>query len=42
MDRIADLISSALTEPENEAALAKINGEVEDLCREFPLYPLPA
>ena len=42
MDRIADLISAALTELENETALARIKGEVEDLCREFPLYPLPA
>ena len=42
MDRIADLISNALTEPDNETALARIKGEVEDLCREFPLYPLPA
>ena len=42
MDRIGDLISAALTEPENETALAKVKGDVEDLCREFPLYPLPA
>jgi len=26
----------------NETALARIKGEVEDLCREFPLYPPPA
>jgi glycine hydroxymethyltransferase len=42
MDRIADLISAALQEPENETALAKIKLEVEELCREFPLYPPPA
>ena len=42
MDRIAALISAALTEPENEIVLARINGQVEDLCREFPLYPLRA
>ncbi|BCS35604.1 serine hydroxymethyltransferase [Luteitalea sp. TBR-22] len=42
MDRIADLISAALQVPENETALAKIKLEVEELCREFPLYPPPA
>jgi glycine hydroxymethyltransferase len=42
MDRIADLISGALAEPENDTALAKIKVEVEALCQEFPLYPPPA
>ena len=42
MDRIADLISDALAEPENDTALAKIKVEVEALCQEFPLYPPPA
>jgi glycine hydroxymethyltransferase len=41
MDRIAGLISAALTELEDETALARVKGEVEDLCREFPLYPPP-
>jgi glycine hydroxymethyltransferase len=42
MDRVADLISSALQNCENSTALGKIRVEVEDLCREFPLYPPPA
>jgi glycine hydroxymethyltransferase len=42
MDRIADLISAALQEPENATALGRIKVEVEELCREFPLYPPPA
>ena len=42
MDRIADLISAALAEPENDEALAKVKVEVEELCQEFPLYPPPA
>ena len=42
MDRIADLISAALQTPEDETALARIKQEVEELCREFPLYPPPA
>jgi glycine hydroxymethyltransferase len=41
MDRIADLISAALAAPEDEAALAAIKVDVEELCREFPLYPPP-
>ncbi len=42
MDRIADLIAEALTAPENDIALAKVKADVEELCREFPLYPSPA
>ena len=42
MDRIADLISDALQNSEDASALARIRGEVEQLCREFPLYPPPA
>jgi glycine hydroxymethyltransferase len=42
MDRIADLISAALREPENSTALGSVRAEVEALCREFPLYPPPA
>ena len=42
MDRIADLIAAALTEPENDIALAQVKADVEQLCREFPLYPSPA
>ena len=42
MDRIADLISAALNDPENSTALAQVRADVEALCREFPLYPRPA
>ena len=42
MDRIADLIAAALKDPDNAIALARVKAEVEDLCREFPLYPPPA
>jgi glycine hydroxymethyltransferase len=42
MDRIADLITAALKDPDNAIALATVKAEVEDLCREFPLYPPPA
>ncbi len=42
MDRIADLIAAALTEPENDIALAQVKADVEQLCLEFPLYPSPA
>ncbi len=41
MDRIADLIAAALKDPDNAIALATVKAEVEDLCREFPLYPPP-
>ncbi len=39
MDAIAGLISRALASPEDQSALASIRGEVEGLCRKFPLYP---
>src|SRR6266542_734792 len=39
MDAIAGLISRALASPDNESALASVRGEVEGLCRKFPLYP---
>ncbi len=42
MDRIADLISEALRAPDDTAVLASVKGQVEELCREFPLYPPPA
>ncbi len=42
MDRIASLMTAALQHREDDAALARIRGDVEDLCREFPLYPPPA
>ena len=39
MDRIAELIARVLASPEDGAALAMVKGEVERLCRKFPLYP---
>jgi glycine hydroxymethyltransferase len=38
MERIAELITSALHEPENEAALAGLREEVREFCSGFPLY----
>ena len=39
MDRIAELITSALASPEDDATLGRVRTEVEALCRKFPLYP---
>jgi len=39
MDAIADLIARALKAPDDDRALALVRGEVETLCRKFPLYP---
>ncbi len=39
MDAIAEFITRALATPEDEAALAMVEREVETLCRKFPLYP---
>ena len=39
MDRIAEFIARALASPEDDAALGRIEAEVEALCRKFPLYP---
>ncbi|HET9705323.1 MAG TPA: serine hydroxymethyltransferase [Vicinamibacterales bacterium] len=39
MDQIAALIARVLASPEDGAALAMVKGEVERLCRKFPLYP---
>jgi glycine hydroxymethyltransferase len=39
MDTIAELIARALAMPDDDAALRAIQGEVEALCRKFPLYP---
>ncbi len=38
MDRIADFIHRVLENPGDVAELARIRGEVEELCRAFPLY----
>jgi glycine hydroxymethyltransferase len=39
MDRIAEFIARALASPDDDAGLKRIEGEVEALCRKFPLYP---
>jgi glycine hydroxymethyltransferase len=39
MDIIAELIARVLQSPEDDAALGRVRGEVEALCRRFPLYP---
>jgi glycine hydroxymethyltransferase len=39
MQTIADWITRALREVNNEAALRSIAGEVAELCRKFPVYP---
>ena len=39
MDDIAGLIARALATPDDRAALTMIKAEVEQLCRQFPLYP---
>ncbi|HEX9049444.1 MAG TPA: serine hydroxymethyltransferase [Anaeromyxobacter sp.] len=38
MTRIAALIGRALDAPSDEAALAKVRGEVRELCAHFPMY----
>ena len=39
MDAIAAFISRALASPDDDRVLASVRGEVEGLCRKFPLYP---
>ena len=39
MAKIVDFIARALDAPDDAAELAKVRGEVEDLCRGFPHYP---
>jgi glycine hydroxymethyltransferase len=39
MDLIAELIARVLQSPEDDGALGRVRGEVEALCRKFPLYP---
>jgi glycine hydroxymethyltransferase len=41
MDTIAELIARALATPDDGAVLEAVRGEVEELCRKFPLYPEP-
>ncbi|MCA1584371.1 MAG: serine hydroxymethyltransferase [Acidobacteria bacterium] len=39
MDFIAELIARVLASPDDETTVAMVKGEVEQLCRRFPLYP---
>jgi glycine hydroxymethyltransferase len=39
MKKIASFIARALAAPDDASALATIAGEVEALCRRFPIYP---
>jgi glycine hydroxymethyltransferase len=39
MDFIAELTARVLQSPDDDAALRRVRGEVEALCRKFPLYP---
>ena len=39
MDQIGDLIARVLQSPEDERTLGMVKGEVERLCRRFPVYP---
>jgi glycine hydroxymethyltransferase len=40
MAAIGGLIARVLEAPKDEAVLARVRGDVEALCRRFPLYPL--
>ena len=39
MDVIARMIADVLASPDDDATLGRVKGEVEELCRTFPLYP---
>jgi glycine hydroxymethyltransferase len=39
MELVGDYLVQALTAPDNDTVLGRIRGEVEKLCRKFPLYP---
>jgi glycine hydroxymethyltransferase len=39
MDQIGDLVARVLAAPDDERTLGMVKGEVERLCRKFPLYP---
>ena len=41
MDVVAELIGRVLTAPDDDGVAAMVRGEVEALCRKFPLYPTP-
>ncbi|MCH7867585.1 MAG: serine hydroxymethyltransferase, partial [Myxococcales bacterium] len=39
MVQIAGMIARVLERPDDDALLAEIRGDVENMCRKFPLYP---
>ncbi|MSO45148.1 MAG: serine hydroxymethyltransferase [Acidobacteria bacterium] len=39
MDQIGEMIGRVLAAPEDDRVAAMVKGEVERLCRKFPLYP---
>ena len=41
MDTVAELIGRVLDAPDDDRVAAMVRGEVEALCRKFPLYPTP-
>ena len=41
MDTVAELIGRVLAAPDDDRVTAVVRGEVEALCRKFPLYPTP-
>ncbi len=41
MEQIGEFIARVLASPDDERVLAMVKGEVEALCRNFPLYPEP-
>jgi glycine hydroxymethyltransferase len=41
MDLVGDLIARVLAAPDDDGAIAMVKAEVEQLCRQFPLYPEP-
>ena len=38
MDRVGELILRALGATDNDTELARVKGDVESLCQQFPLY----
>jgi glycine hydroxymethyltransferase len=38
MDRVGELILRALAATDNDSELARVKGDVESLCQQFPLY----
>ena len=41
METVAELIGRVLSAPEDDSVARMVRGEVEALCRKFPLYPTP-